>query len=510
MALVEAVGWGWRYAGRQAWAVRDLDLTVAAGERVLLLGASGAGKSTLLLALAGVLGGADEGAEAGRLLIDGQHPTRRVGQVGLVQQDPAAQIILSRVGDDVAFGCENLGLPRADIWTRVGRALDEVGLTVPLDQATGALSGGQQQRLAMAGVLAMQGPADRAKRPRLLLLDEPTANLDQAGIGQVHDGVARVVADRSTALIVVEHHVDVWLDLIDRVVVLGGDGGVVADGSAATVFSQHGRDLADSGVWVPGIALPGTPRPTLGPVELAAALDQPVLRTDDLTIGYQPGQPVRSNLTLAIPGGVSTVITGPNGCGKSTLALTLAGLLAPLAGRVVAADQLAPPPARRRRQRRDWTDPLGWRSAQLLTRLGTVFQQAEHQFVAGSVRQELAVGLTALGWSRADSARRVDELLDLLHLSALADANPFTLSGGEKRRLSVGTVLAAGPQVIVLDEPTFGQDRTTWLDLVGLIDQLLDEGRTVISVTHDLDYLARLGQYRLDLGPDSQGAEGRS
>jgi len=500
MNLVEATGWGWRYAGRTTWAIHDLDLRIAPGERVLLLGASGAGKSTLLLALAGVLGGADEGTEAGQLLVDGQHPTRRVGQAGLVQQDPAAQIILARVGDDVAFGCENLGVPPGAIWPRVHRSLAAVGLAVPLDRSTAALSGGQQQRLAIAGSLAMQDPDDKQKRPRLLLLDEPTANLDPAGIGEVRRGVARVLEDRSTALIVVEHRVGVWSDLIDRVVVLG-PAGVVADGSPASVFAARGADLARAGVWVPGIALPVRPRPALAQDQLELA--QPILQGLDLTIGYRPDQPVRSALNVAIPAGASTVITGPNGTGKSALALTLAGLLPQLGGTVAAADTLVPAPANRRQRRLaagGLADPHRWTSAQLLTRLGTVFQEAAHQFVAGSVREELAVGLKALRWSPASIATRVDELLGLLHLDALADANPFTLSGGEKRRLSVGTVLASGPAVIVLDEPTFGQDRTTWLDLVGLINRVLDEGRTVISVTHDHDFLALLSQHRIDLG----------
>ena len=500
MSLIEASDWGWRYAGRQAWAAHGLDLTIEAGERVLLLGASGAGKSTLLLGLAGVLGGADEGSEAGRLLIDGQHPTRRVGQVGLVQQDPAAQIILARVGDDVAFGCENLGVAPTAIWQRVRQGLTDVGLDVPLDRATTALSGGQQQRLAIAGLLAMQDPANQ-KRPRLLLLDEPTANLDPAGIAEVKRAVARVVEDRSVGLIVVEHHVDVWLDLIDRVVVLGRDGGVAADGPAADVFAHHGRTLAADGVWVPGVALPGLPRPAVDPAVLRRTLAEPIIQGIDLTIGYQPHQPVRQGLNVAIPQGLSTVIVGPNGAGKSTLALTLAGLLPQLGGRVAAADALTPPASRRRRARADPADPHQWSSAELLTRLGTVFQEAEHQFVAATVSQELAVGLKALGWDQARIAARVEELLALLHLAHLTQANPFTLSGGEKRRLSVGTVLAAGPQVIILDEPTFGQDRTTWLDLVALIDQLLDDGRTIISVSHDPDYLARFGQYVIDLGP---------
>jgi energy-coupling factor transport system ATP-binding protein len=520
--LVSAEGWGWRYAGRTAWAARGIDLSVRAGERVLLLRPSGAGKSTLLLALAGVLGGADEGVETGRLLVDGWHPTRRVGQIGLVRQDPAAQIVLARVGDDVAFGAENLGMPRAQIWPRVRAALAAVGLHVDLDRDTSALSGGEQQRLVLAGALAMRGqarPTDTG--PHLLLLDEPTANLDPAGLIEVRDAVAGVVADRNLALILVEHRVEAWLDLIDRVVVLGepgSGGGVIADGAPGEVFAARGDELAEAGVWVPDVPLPLAPRARA----YASAVGEPVaagdtpppttpdwaLRTHDLSVGYATDHPVRDHLDVIIPRGLSTVIVGHNGAGKSALALTLAGLLPPLAGTVTAASWLAPAPQTRRQRRlaSDTLPPLDalphpntWTSRQVLTRLGTVFQQPEHQFVTGSVRDELSVGLRALRWPAARIDARVAELLDLLHLDDVARANPFTLSGGQQRRLSVGTVLATQPSVVIMDEPTFGQDRVTWLDMVALVRRLVDEGGTVVSVTHDASFRDILGEHVIDL-----------
>lgn len=490
--MITASGWGWRYAGRPDWAVRGVDFTVEDGERVLLLGASGAGKSTVLAALTGVLGGADEGTEEGRLLIDGKHPTRVRGRVGLVMQDPESQVVLAKVGDDVAFGCENMGLPRQEIWPRVHRALDAVGLRVPLDQPTGALSGGQKQRLAIAAALAMQGSTAESAGPGILCLDEPTANLDPAGIVEVRDAIGRVVADRTTTLLVVEHRVDVWADLVDRIIVLGTDG-LLADGPVAQVLAEQATELLAAGVWVPGVPHPLSPRP----VHSSA---RPLLWTEDLTTGYQASRPVGRHLEVSIPKGLSTVITGPNGAGKSTLALTLAGLLRPLAGRVRVAPGLQPEPRQRgRRSSRtlDPADPHTWTSRHLLTRIGTVFQQPEHQFVERQVREELAVGLRALDWPQPQIDRRVTELLETLHLTGLATANPFTLSGGEQRRLSVGTVLATSPALIVLDEPTFGQDRNTWTDLVQLVLQILTEGRTIISVTHDPAYLEVLAENRL-------------
>lgn len=483
--MITATDWGWRYAGRSTPAVRGLNLNIEDGERVLLLGSSGAGKSTLLAALTGVLGGADEGNETGQLLIDGHHPTRLRGRVGLVMQDPESQVVLAKVGDDIAFGCENLGLPRTEIWQRVRTSMAAVAMRLPLDHPTGALSGGQKQRLAIAAALAMQGNSG----PAVLCLDEPTANLDEDGIAEVRAAIEHVCAQRTTTLIVVEHRIDVWLPLIDRIIVLG-DTGVLADGPPAEVLTSQADVLLAAGVWVPGADLGVQPR------ALTTRPGPAVLWTQQLTTGYQTGQPVGHKLQVSVPSGISTVITGPNGVGKSTLALTLAGLLPPLSGGVRVADWLRPT---RHRRGLDPADPHSWASRELLRRIGTVFQQPEHQFVERSVRAELAVGLRALGWAANQITDRVDELLHTLHLGQLAEANPFTLSGGEQRRLSVGTVLACSPEVIVLDEPTFGQDRNTWIDLVQLVLQILDDGRTIVSVTHDPAYLAVLAENRIEL-----------
>ncbi|MFJ4036570.1 ABC transporter ATP-binding protein [Microbacterium sp. NPDC090007] len=475
-ARVDVDGWGWRYAGRRLPATRGVDLRIEPGERVLLLGASGAGKSTLLAGLAGLLGGSDEGEATGRILVDGHAPASRRGRIGLVQQDPEAGIVLSKVGDDVAFGCENLAVPAAQIPSRVAEAVASVGLTVPLDRPTRALSGGQKQRLALAGVLAM--------RPGLLLLDEPTANLDPAGVREVRAAVEAVVARAGTTLVLIEHRTAVWADFMTRVVVLAPGGGVLADGPPERVFAAHGDALADDGVWVPGRRIDLPSPGALGATDAA-------LSTRRLSIGRERRTVVAAGLDLAVPEGAATVVTGPNGAGKSTLALTLAGLLPELSGEVVAARPLAA---------RAITRPSRWRSTELLTRIGTVFQEPEHQFLAATLRDELAVGPRALKMSAAQTDEIVDDLLHRLDLASLALANPFTLSGGQKRRLSVATVLAASPAVIVLDEPTFGQDRRGWRELVALLQREVDRGRTVVAVTHDADVITHLGQHRIEMG----------
>jgi energy-coupling factor transporter ATP-binding protein EcfA2 len=480
-ASVVARGWGWRHAGRRGWAVDDLDLRIEPGERVLLLGASGAGKSTLLHALAGVLGGDEEGEQRGQLLVNGAEPTAARGQAGLLLQDPDSQVILARVGDDVAFGCENLGVSREEIWRRVNDALDMVGLDLPLSHPTSALSGGQKQRLALAGVLAM--------RPGLLLLDEPTANLDPEGVLDVRDSVARVLEHSAATFIVIEHRVAVWQSLVNRVIVLDAAGGVLADGHPDDVLNSQGERLAAAGVWVPGRGSGlASSRHETRSASLPASV--PLLRTPGLAIARTRAEIVARDIDLTVHAGTALAITGPNGAGKSTLALTLAGLLKPARGTVLASPEFADGAA---------ADPIRWKSRQLLTRIGTVFQSPEHQFVAATVRAEIAVGPRALNQPEAAITARVDEVLQRLRLDHLAEANPFTLSGGEKRRLSVGTVLATRPRLLVLDEPTFGQDLRTWREIVALLDELLREGTAVVAVSHDTDFVAALSdrEYRL-------------
>jgi len=463
--------------------VRDLDLDIAPGERVLLLGASGSGKSTLLRGLAGVLGDIDDGENAGELTVDGESPAAGRGRSGLVLQDPDAQVVLARAGDDVAFACENLGVARDEIWPRVDAALEAVGLAIGRDHPTSRLSGGQKQRLAIAGILAM--------RPGLMLFDEPTANIDPEGAELVRDAVVAAAHATGATLIVVEHRVALWAGAVDRVIVLeGGDGGgVVADGSPGAVFAAHGRSLTEAGVWVPGIAVEIDRRPR-------SAASDTLLSASALSVGRRAFAArsttvAASGVSVGLDAGRALAVTGPNGAGKSTLALTLAGLLEPAAGRLAAAPALADGLS---------ATPSRWRSRELLTRIGMVFQEPEHQLLATRVRDELAVGLRALRRDPGEITQTVDELLERLRLTRLADVNPFTLSGGEKRRLTVAAAIATAPRVLVLDEPTFGQDARTWREIARLLDGLRAGGTALAFVTHDRELVAALADAELEVG----------
>ena len=478
-AHVHARGWGWRHAGRKNAALSGVDLDIAPGERVLVLGPSGSGKSTLMGGLAGLLGGAEEGEATGTLTVDGLAPAQARGRVGLLMQDPEAQVVLARVGDDVAFGMENLGVPREEIWPRVEESLSAVGLDAPLDHSTTELSGGQKQRLALASILAMG--------PGLLLLDEPTANLDPSGIAEVRAAVEAVVERTGATMVVVEHRVDVWAPLVERVIVVA-DGRIAADGPLKEVLEQQGDALRERGIWLPDddVAAEVGPAPEVAP---ASSEEAPIARVTDLSIGYDKASPVRSGIDLTLERGVSTCIVGANGAGKSTFALTLAGLLPPLEGTVEV-------------QTSDGTagDPHEWSSKQLLGRMSMVFQEPEYQFLASTVAEELAIGPRAVGMSEEEITPLVEEHMEALGLTRLARANPMTLSGGEKRRLSVATALISAPELLILDEPTFGQDRGTWLGLVRLLRAALERGVTLVSITHDPAFVAAMGQRVVDLG----------
>lgn len=509
-ARIELNNFSWHHPGRPEPVISGLNLTINPGEKVLLLGTSGAGKSTLLHAIAGVLHDDDGESAGGTITINGQAPAEARGTAGMMQQDPESSIVMATVGNDVAFGPENLRVPREEIWGRVTEALTAVGLNhLPLDHPSSALSGGQKQRLGLAGILSMH--------PGAMILDEPTANLDPSGVQEVRDSILAAAQATGATLLVVEHRVSIWAPHMDRIIVLGEGSTITHDGVPDTVLTEARQDLIDAGVWVPNY-VPRAPQSDSD--NQGGEHGEALLRAENLSITRAQPTPkqrrarrrtikrlgdapapapidlpvLRGGINLTLRAGEHLSVLGPNGAGKSTLALTLAGLLTAPDGTLTATDALrnhGGEPAH-------WDVPT-WTPAQMLSRIGYVFQEPEYQFIRGTVREELELGprrlaaLTREPLNEDDLASRTDDLAARLRLSHLLDANPFTLSGGEKRRLSVASALATAPRILILDEPTFGQDARTWAELVDLIRELLAGGTAVISITHDEDYTAALG-----------------
>ncbi|GAA2897912.1 energy-coupling factor transporter ATPase [Microbacterium esteraromaticum] len=458
------------HAGAAHPSPHGISFDVHAGEVVLLLGPSGSGKSTLTLALNGLVPQAVEAALDGTVLVSGRN-TRSAAvaelstEVSMVFQDPDSQLVTGTVLDEVAFALENLGLPASEVLARAEQALRRVGLWSRRRWNPDLLSGGGRQRLAIACALAM--------RSRVIVLDEPTANLDPQGVHDVYAALGELIQDaEERAIVLVEHDVDAAIDLATRVIVLDREGRLALDGLPQQVMRDHAATLHELGVWSSDERVSAAVRPP------AADPSVPAITARDLVVEKR-GTRTLDVESLDIPRGSFTAIIGPNGAGKTTLLQTLGGVVPPTAGTVLI----------------DGLDAVRAPARMIAAHVGFVFQNPEHQFIAGTVRDELAHGLRLQRIDPAEIDARVDEMLDRFGLGAKADVHPFLLSGGEKRRLSVGTALISRPSVVALDEPTFGQDRARAAELLGLLQELQRTGTTVVIVTHDRRLVAEYASH---------------
>nr|MBA3232878.1 ATP-binding cassette domain-containing protein [Propionibacteriales bacterium] len=483
-------GLSWRPLRRRTPVLRELTLTIPAGQRVLVTGPSGAGKSTLLRAIAGLLLSAGYGELTGTVRIDGCDASGYPGGVGLLLQDPLAGIVAESAGRDVAFGLENAAVPRPQMWARVATALADARFPYAADHPTRSLSGGEAQRLVLAGHLVLD--------TSVLLLDEPTSMLDPETAGQVRRAVRRVVAERGCTTVIVEHHLDPWVDFVDRVVVLGSQGQILADGAPETVLATSGPSLAAQGVWVPGMASPEPSHIDTALVEPWASPPDTLVEASGVRVELRTSlQSRRAGVAVALDdvdaslvSGRALAVTGASGAGKSTLVSVLGGLLAPTCGTVLADPLLAT---------RKGRDPWRWSSRDLAARLAWAPQSPEHGVVTTSVRDEVLAAARACGRDVDRSKARADGLLEVFGLGHLASANPYHLSGGEQRRLMVAAALAHGPAGVLLDEPTVGQDRLTWAAVLGAVVAARDAGAGVAVSTHDQTAVAVVADDRLVL-----------
>jgi energy-coupling factor transport system ATP-binding protein len=476
---------------------------------LLVVGPSGSGKSTLARAVAGLLSWQFPGEWRGSLRVgdvevaSGEVPdaptltTADLG-AGIVLQDPASQLVMERVGDDVAFGLENVAWPLGAMRARVPEALGAVGLAGFEGRRSTRLSGGEQQRVALAGVLA---PA-----PGLLVLDEPTAQLDPRGAAAVFGILAALRERRAATIVLVEHRASLAWPLADVVLALGDDGRPIDVGPPATVLRRSGQALANAGIWLPEASTevvaagaastdgrtPGDVAPPPAPGDAAPPPGAPgdvappppgggvpVLTLDEVRFGFQRGQPVLRSIDLAVAPGERIALVGPNGSGKTTLLRLALGLLRPVAGRIRLAGR----------------DPSRLRSSQLVRLAGYVVQDPELGFLGQTVGEEIELGLDP---GQRAFARDLCERLRL-PLESFGERSPYRLSGGEQRRLSLVTGLARRPLFLALDEPTYGQDRRGHEALVAALDELVDAGSALIAATHDERFVRDATDRRFEL-----------
>jgi len=524
--VVALSGVTFSYEGEAAAVLRDVSLTVTRGEFVLVLGPSGCGKSTLLQLLNGSIPHILNGRLKGTAVICGRAvPDTKVAEfateVGMVFQDPDAQIVNTRVRDEVCFGLENLCRDRDEILTRQREALDDAGLPGFADRSIFELSGGQKQRVSIAAALAVQ--------PQLLVLDEPTANLDPAGMAEVFAVLARLNRDHATTIVMVEHRVDELADKVSRVIMME-EGAIVFDGAPRSAFARRRIAAAPAAgtaaaSWFPQVCelaleLALAAQRDLAPDQVPLSVEEAVemclawaavpahapasrgagaaperrppapagartlLSIRSLTFGYHPATPILKKIDLELKSAAMVALLGQNGSGKTTLARLLVGINRPSAG-VIGFEG------------RDLAR-LGPR--EIASHVGYVFQNPDHQFVADQVDEEIAYGLRVRGYAAHEIDRRVDEMLEILDLARYRRRSPFSLSLGERRRLSVATMMVLEPKLLVLDEPTIGQDHERAQHLMALMARLRERyGTTILMITHDVRLVAQWAERALVL-----------
>lgn len=475
-------------------ALDDVTLEVCRGERVCVLGANGSGKSTLASVICGLLAPDEGDVElAGRAVCTGGMPdlatyrdARR--QLGLVFQNPDDQIVTSVVADDVAFGPENLGVPRDEIAARVARELRRVAMEKYAHADPSRLSGGQRQRVCIAGALAME--------PAVLVLDEPSSLLDVRGRAAIMRVMGRLAAAGAT-LVHVTHFMDEAL-AADRVIVMQ-HGHVALEGTPAEVFASKNAQIIEAlGLEMPFEArlaaalrqaeadqaagdttAPGAPsgeKPAAPEPDSAPAAGQPAILARDLGFSYGPGAQALDGVSLEVPAHATTAIVGQTGSGKSTLLRLLCGLEAADAGSLTVCGINAATKRGRCQVRRA---------------VGYVMQHPERQLFAQTVAEDVAFGPRNQGLSAAEVERRVAHALDLVGLADRRDASPFELSGGQQRLAAIAGVLAMEPELLVLDEPTAGLDPRGRARLRALMADLAAHGVTLLQVTHSMEDAAR-------------------
>ncbi len=457
-----------RYRDRSEPALKDISFQVEPGELLLVAGASGCGKTTLIRCLNGLVPRSYKGEISGKILLHGQE-TRgmslaRISQiVGTVLQDPERQILGTRVGSEVAFGLENLGLPREEIISRVDDALDYLGIAALRQRETFNLSGGEKQKVALAGVLAM--------RPDILLLDEPLASLDPAS-AQEALALFRRLSDEGMTVLMVEHRVEDVLHIHPQRVMFMTEGTISYLGPPSALAEKvdyHQVKLPASMVMIQSGQAPAPePVPPLPAAQAASA--RPLVQFQEVAFEYELGSEVLHGVSLDINPGDVIAVLGPNGAGKTTLVKHAIGLLKPRQGRVLV----------------DGQDTKEISVARIANTLGYVFQSPSHMLFAPTVYEELAFGPTNLNHTPQDIRKEVADAISIVNLDGYEKQPPLALSFGQQKRVSIAAILAMRSRILVMDEPTAGQDYQNYMSFMESILRL-PSFAAILFITHDID-----------------------
>lgn len=466
-----------RYRDRDITAIRNLSFSANPGEILLIAGASGCGKTTLIRCINGLIPRSYKGELSGRILLNGEEtagwPLAKISQtVGTVLQDPERQILGTKVLHEVAFGLENLAMPRPEIITRVDESLHYLNIAYLRDRETFNLSGGEKQKVALAGVLAM--------RPSILLLDEPLASLDPASAFETLDMVRRL-ADEGMTVLMIEHRVEDVLRIRPERIMFMSDGEIrylgLLEGlenvvdyhevklPAKAVIKRAAMDPAPVEINVlPGVRGTGASKTNLG-TEM-----EPLVQFENVAFGYEIETEVLHGINLEIKRGDVIAVLGPNGAGKTTFVKHAIGLLKPKSGHVLVNGR----------------DTREISVAQIASTLGYVFQSPSHMLFAPTVREELAFGPKNLQHPKEQIEKEVKEALKIVNLSEMENDPPLALSFGQQKRVSIAAILAMRSRILVMDEPTAGQDYHNYMSFMDAILQL-PGFEAILFITHDVD-----------------------
>ncbi len=523
MGIVKVENLSYTYPNSDEPAIRDISLEIEPGEFILLTGPSGCGKTTFCRTLNGLIPKFYNGTLTGDVFVNGfdvsKHSTMELAQsVGLIFQNPDNQIFALTVEKDIAFGLENLGISKEEMFKEIDWAAGTTGIEKLRNRATHELSGGQKQRLTIAGILAMH--------PKVIVMDEPTSFLDPVGAEHIFEVLNSLNKDYGMTIIIIEHRIDIAAKYVDRIIVFE-DGRIRSDGKPGDVLANEDTRLL--GVGIPRIlelAKRFDDHSSLFPIlplsahqfydqissnislktihnnkkgipdDLLALTGEhhhsPLIEASNLQFEYPGNVKALRGVDLTINHGDYVAIMGENGAGKTTLVKHFNGLLRPKLGTVHVSG----------------VDISKQSVAQLARQIGLVFQNPDDQLFEESVEKEISFALHNFGFKQDVIDKRVTWAMNLLDISQYRDKSPFVLSGGERKRVALASVLAWDPDILVLDEPTIGQDYGQKERLRHFLTQLRTQGKTVIIVTHDVEFVAESQPHIVLMAQGNVVAEG--
>jgi energy-coupling factor transport system ATP-binding protein len=494
----------WRYEGNKEDTLRDVNVEIRAGETVVITGASGAGKTTLCRCVNGLVPHFYEGTLGGDVLVWGENSKTSTTvdlarRVGMCFDNPSNQLFCATVLEEIAFGPQNLCKTRDEVMQRVSDAMTFCRLEKYRDKSPHSLSGGEKQEVAIAALISME--------PEVMILDEPTSNIDAVGTGLVFERMRQLLKEKKRTTVIVEHKLQYVLPLADRLIIIA-DGTIVADDKPRKVLSDAGL-IEKVQIQVPYVTTlahrlaGGLPEKDV-PITLEEGLavisrlikdnkvrvnparrpppaktsEKPIISCRDVWYDYPDGTEALKDVSLDIFDGEFVGLVGRNGSGKTTLAKLFNGLYRPTKGKILV----------------DGIDVATASVKELVSRVGYSFQNPDDQIFSNTVRAELAFGPKNLKLSQDEIARRVESAASEVEITPYLDANPFNLSQGLRQRVAVASVLTLNPKVLVVDEPTTGQDFARSKIVMNLAKVLCDRGRTIIVISHNMDLVAEYCQ----------------